>query len=369
RAFANRSFFLKAYENPSLRYREVQVSHQLMAEMPRYVTETLAVVAILGVMVYLVLQGNPTVLPLIALYIMATWRLVPAVQSIYRSIIRIQFYLPMLRQLHGELAAPQEEGWELDDVPVLNLKKELELKAVDFTYPKAERPALTEINLKLPKNGSLALVGRTGEGKSTLADVMAGYLIPQQGELLIDGTALTLKTRAGWRKNVGSVPQDIFLLDDTVRRNIALGMPDEEIDDEAVERAAKIAQIHEFVTTELDNGYNSKLGERGVTLSGGQRQRIGIARALYHDPEVLVLDEATSSLDKLTEKAVMDAIQQLLGNKTLIVIAHRLSTVKMCDSVCVLEKGRIRGQDSFQNLQQKDELFQELVRLELGEES
>ena len=369
RAFANRPFFLKAYESPSLRYREVQVSHQLMAEMPRYVTETLAVVAILGVMIYLVLQGNPTVLPLIALYIMATWRLVPAVQSIYRSIIRIQFYLPMLRQLHGELETPQEEGWELDDVPALNLKEQIELEGVEFFYPKAERPALSGINLKLPKNGSLALVGRTGEGKSTLADVMAGYLLPREGELLVDGTPLTQKSRAGWRKNVGSVPQDIFLLDDTVRRNIALGLPDEEIDDQAVENAAKVAQIHEFVTTELENGYNSKLGERGVTLSGGQRQRIGIARALYHDPEVLVFDEATSSLDKMTEKAVMDSIAQLLGNKTLILIAHRLSTVKMCDNVCVIEKGRIRAQGSFEELQKTDELFQELVRLELGDKS
>ena len=130
-----------------------------------------------------------------------------------------------------------------------------------------------------------------------------------------------------------------------------------------------MAQIHEFVTTELENGYNSKLGERGVTLSGGQRQRIGIARALYHDPEVLVFDEATSSLDKMTEKAVMDSIAQLLGNKTLILIAHRLSTVKMCDNVCVIEKGRIRAQGSFEELQKTDELFQELVRLELGDKS
>lgn len=366
RSFGSRPFFLGAYERPSLRFRDVQVSHNLVAEMPRYVTETLAVAAILGVMVYLVLQGNPTVMPLIALYIMATWRLVPAVQSIYRSVTRIQFHLPALREVHEQLTAPQEEGWAIEDVDRIPLNKELELRGVEFHYPLAERPALSDVNLKLAKNGSLALVGRTGEGKSTLADVMAGFLEPQKGDLCVDGTVLDPVQRAGWRQNVGSVPQDIFLLDDTVRRNIALGIPDDEIDEDAVERAARIAHIHEFVTTEMDKGYDSRLGERGVSLSGGQRQRIGIARALYNDPEVLVLDEATSSLDKMTERAVMEAIAELQGTKTLILIAHRLSTVKMCDKVCVLEKGRVRALDTFENLEKNDELFQELVKLELG---
>jgi ABC-type bacteriocin/lantibiotic exporter with double-glycine peptidase domain len=369
RAFSHRPYFLSAHERPSKNYRDVQVSHSLMAEMPRYVTETLAVTAILGVMVYLVLRGNPTVLPLLALYIMATWRLVPAVQSIYRSLTRIQFHLPALREIHEHLAAPQEDGWEIDDAPALAMQTELELVGVDFQYRSAERPTLTNISLKLARNRSLALVGRTGEGKSTLADVIAGLLIPNSGEIKVDGLVLDSQSTARWRRSVGTVPQEIFLLDDTVRRNIALGIPDSEIDDDKVANAARIAQIHEFISENLEHGYDSRLGERGVSLSGGQRQRIGIARSLYQAPEVLILDEATSSLDKMTERSVMDAIQGLLGNQTLILIAHRLSTVKMCDLVCVIEEGQIRALDTFENLEQTDELFRELVRLELGLES
>ena len=204
----------------------------------------------------------------------------------------------------------------------------------------------------------MALVGKSGAGKTTLADLIAGLLEPREGCVTIDGRILTPERIAGWQMNVGYVPQNIYLLDDTVRRNIAFGLPDEEIDEAALRRAAVMANIHEFVLKELDKGYDTNLGERGISISGGQRQRIGIARALYPDPEVLILDEATSSLDNPTESAILEALQQLARKKTLIVIAHRLSTIQVCDTVCFLEEGRLAARGPFTELMKSLPLLQ-----------
>jgi ATP-binding cassette, subfamily B, bacterial PglK len=370
RAFSRRSYFSQRFEAPSKSFSDTQVTHQLMASLPRYITETIAVGAILGVMMYLIAQGNRTVLPLVTLYIMATWRLVPAVQNIYKNAIQVQFHLPALGAVDRAISLPQQEGWEMnDDCSALEFEDSVVIEAGEFRYPVAKVSALSDIHLRIPKNSSVALVGRTGEGKSTLADVLAGHLELRSGSLKIDGQALDPDSLARWRENVGIVPQEIFLLDDTVKRNIALGLTDDEIDAERMEKAAETAQIKEFVDQELPNGYNTTMGERGISLSGGQRQRIGIARALYNNPQVLIFDEATSSLDKVTEKAVMDAIETLHGEKTLILIAHRLSTIKLCDQICLIEAGKIRALGTYQELLNTDSLFQELVKLEFSSSS
>jgi ABC-type multidrug transport system fused ATPase/permease subunit len=287
--------------------------------------------------------------PLITLYIMATWRLVPALQTVYSDLVEIQFYMPLLQRIHGELTDPAHERRDRSSVRV-PLRTGIRLRGVGYTYPDAATQAVRDVSLDIPKDSSVAFVGSTGSGKSTLADILNGLLMPQTGQVEIDGQPLDASAVAGWQQNVGYVPQDIYVVEDTVRRNVALGLPDSRIDHAALERACRIAGIHDFIVGSLDHGYDTVLGERGVSLSGGQRQRIGIARALYSDPQVLILDEATSALDNRTEYAVMQAIQALAHKKTIVVIAHRLTTVQACDQVYVLDGGTVVSRGTFREL-------------------
>jgi ABC-type multidrug transport system fused ATPase/permease subunit len=230
---------------------------------------------------------------------------------------------------------------EREAVPQKPLKRRLELSGIRYSYPGTERSALRGLDLTIEANTTIGIVGGTGAGKTTLVDIMLGLLDPAEGSMRVDGEVITPETRRSWQKTLGYVPQTIFLSDGTVAENIAFGHPPDQIDRAAVERAARIAALHDFVTTELPNGYDTTVGERGVRLSGGQRQRVGIARALYHDPAMLILDEATSALDNLTERAVMEAVHNIAGQKTIVMIAHRLSTVRNCDRIFVLRDGRV----------------------------
>src|SRR5690606_8589883 len=210
-------------------------------------------------------------------------------------------------------------------------------------------------------NSTVGFVGATGSGKTTLADVILGLLRPQSGEILVDGAKITDVNVSAWQASIGYVPQHIFLTDASVAENIAFGVPRDEIDMDAVRAAASIAQIDDFVMNELPRGYDTVVGERGIRLSGGQRQRIGIARALYRDPDVIVFDEATSALDNATEANVMKAVNELAGSKTVILIAHRLSTVKRCDAIFVLEKGRMNGVGTYDELIKNNEAFSRMA--------
>jgi ABC-type multidrug transport system fused ATPase/permease subunit len=245
-----------------------------------------------------------------------------------------------MRLPRGDGQAPQ----------ALPLHQRLQLDGISFVYPGASRPALQHVSLSIAANTTVGIMGPSGAGKTTLVDLILGLLEPDSGTLEIDGTPLTPETVRRWQANLGYVPQSIFLTDDTITRNIAFGLPDERIDREAVERAARAASIDEFVRTELPRGYDTVVGERGVRLSGGQRQRIGIARALYQDPQVLVFDEATSSLDSVTEENVLQAIADLSRTKTILIIAHRLSTVQGCDKIFLLSKGEVVGAGSYGEL-------------------
>jgi ABC-type multidrug transport system fused ATPase/permease subunit len=215
-------------------------------------------------------------------------------------------------------------------VPML-WHKEIRLEKVSFAYPRAKRPVIEGMDLVIPKNSSLGIVGETGSGKSTLVDLVLGLHVPTAGRIMVDDTPLAAGNRRAWRAGIGYVPQDIFLIDESIAANIAFGIPPQEVDPAAVLAAAEAAQIREFVERELPQGFDTVVGERGVRLSGGQRQRIGLARALYHKPELLILDEATSALDIETEAEVMKAIRNLQGSVTMLIIAHRLSTIQDCD--------------------------------------
>jgi ABC-type multidrug transport system fused ATPase/permease subunit len=243
------------------------------------------------------------------------------------------------------------------------MHRRLELREVFYAYPNSERPALHGLTLEIRANSTVGIVGGTGAGKTTAMDVILGLLPPQRGALMVDGREIAGEAALrAWRRSLGYVPQSIFLIDDDVAANIAFGIAREEIDHAAVERAARMAEMHRFVTEELPHGYATKVGDRGVRLSGGQRQRIGIARALYHDPDMLILDEATSALDNLTERAVMDAVAQLGGAKTIVMVAHRLSTVRACDEIFLLEHGRLAARGTYDELVEQSDVFREMAR-------
>jgi len=242
-----------------------------------------------------------------------------------------------------------------------SLRESLILKDVVYAYPGAAQPALSGVTIEVPARTVVGLVGSTGSGKTTTVDIMLGLLRPQQGTLIVDGAELGDIDIPSWQRTMGYVPQAIFLADDTIAANIAFGVAPDDIDMMAVERAAQVANLEHYIREQLAHGYQTHVGERGVRLSGGQRQRIGIARALYHDPDILILDEATSALDNLTEQVVMEAIQNLGHQKTIVVIAHRLSTVRNCDRIYLLEEGRISGWGSYEELLESNSHFRRMA--------
>ncbi|MFW9986092.1 MAG: ATP-binding cassette domain-containing protein [Candidatus Odinarchaeota archaeon] len=242
----------------------------------------------------------------------------------------------------------------------LNFKYRLKLENLSFSYPNSKNPVLNSLNLEIAPNTTIGLIGTTGSGKTTLVDIILGLLSPESGKILVDDTEINKNNISAWQKNIGYVPQTIYLTDDTIARNIAFAIPDEEIDMDRVKESARLAELNVFIET-LPKHYQTYVGEKGVRLSGGQRQRIGIARALYHNPKLLVMDEATSALDGITENVIMDAIHNLSGKKTIIMIAHRLSTVKECDVIYILEQGEIVDSGTYDELFANNEHFFKMV--------
>jgi ABC-type multidrug transport system fused ATPase/permease subunit len=294
--------------------------------------------------------------PIVSLYAFAGYRLMPALQGVYSSFAQLTFSGPSIDKLYNDLKSfqpfnnKQEQG-------ILSFDKEITLKNIHYDYRNASRTALKDININISAKTTIGLVGATGSGKTTIVDIILGLLEVQKGTLEVDGKVITQQNSRSWQRSLGYVPQNIFLSDDTVAANIAFGVNLKDINQDAVEKASKIANLHEFVLKELPNQYKTTIGERGIRLSGGQRQRIGIARALYHNPKVLILDEATSALDNLTEQAVMEAVNNLNKNITIILIAHRLNTIKKCDKIFLLEKGEIKDIGTFEELININENF------------
>lgn len=359
--------FVSRFREPARTLAQVSIQSQLISKLPPLAMQGLLFGGMIAVLLYLMTTyGNfAEIIPLAALYAFAGYRLLPAVQGISSNLSELRYREAALNSLKKELedAPPIPAlGSERDqNTSPVGLQHSLSLKNVTYRYPAVERPAISELNLSIAANSTVAMVGPTGSGKSTTADVILGLLRPQSGELLVDGTEITSKSERAWRRSVGYVPQQIFLVEGSVAQNIAFGIPDAKIDRAAVERASVIANLHEFVTRELPEAYDTAIGERGVRLSGGQRQRIGIARALYRDPSVLIMDEATSALDNLTEHAVMEAVHNLSRRKTIILIAHRLSTVRNCDCIFMLEDGQITGSGTYDELVEKHARFRAMA--------
>ena len=357
--------YLQRFRAPAFRFSRHQADAAIIAQVPRYLLEAIAFGAMLLLVLVLLVRGDGTigaVLPLLGVYAFTGVRLFPALQQLYGAVTKLRFAGPALEALHADLVATRTSAVPAAPAqPALVPQERLALENVSYTYPGAERPALAGLDLAIDVNTTVGLVGATGAGKTTAVDVLLGLLEPDAGRLVVDGEPIGAHNRRAWQRAVGYVPQHIFLTDDTVAANIALGVPAGEVDPTAVERAARIAELHRFVTEELPRGYDTAVGERGVRLSGGQRQRIGIARALYHDPAVLILDEATSALDNRTERAVMDAVHNLAHAKTIVMIAHRLSTVRACDRIFMLEHGRCAAEGTYDLLLEESFSFRSLT--------
>jgi ABC-type multidrug transport system fused ATPase/permease subunit len=323
----------------------------IISQLPRYIVEGIAFGGILLSILYLTAQsgGFNSAIPILSLYIFAGYRLIPALQEIYRSLTQLAFVDFSLNKLHDDLKN-LKPFYENKNESVLSLNKKIILNNIHYNYPNASRTVLKDINITISAKSIIGLVGATGSGKTTLIDIILGLLEPQKGTLEVDGKVITTQNVRSWQRSIGYVPQHIYLSDDTVAANIGFGIDTKDIDQDAVKKAAKIANLHEFVMDELPKQYQTIIGERGVRLSGGQRQRIGIARALYHNSQILILDEATSALDNQTEKAVMEAINNLRKNITIILVAHRLTTVKNCDLIFLLDKGQLKSAGTFEEL-------------------
>ena len=298
-------------------------------------------------------QNRPmeSLIPALGLFAVASFRLMPSANRLLNATQNVRFLMAAFDNLYREFCLLEKTKPQQDYSPT-SFNNDLVLENVSYCYPSTETLALKKISLSIKQGESVGFIGITGAGKSTLVDVILGLLTPANGTVKVDGSNIQTDTR-GWQDQIGYVPQAIFLTDDTIRRNIAFGLSDEKIEEDFVWSALRDAQLEKFVKG-LPEGLNTQVGEGGIRLSGGQRQRIGIARALYHDPAVLVLDEATSSLDTTTESDFMDSVSVLKGNKTLIIVAHRLTTVEHCDYLFRLEGGRIVEEDKASKLLNKN---------------
>ncbi len=340
--------YTKRFTGSAKNFALAQTYSTVIASIPRFILEAIAFGGVILIILYLMSQSGSFggAVPIISLYVFAGYRLMPALQKIYASITLLTFVSATLEKLTNDFQNLNPIA-EKNDSEALPLNKNIELKKIQFNYPNSSRTALEDISLLIPSKSSVGLIGATGSGKTTTVDIILGLLEPQKGTLKIDDNIITKENLRSWQKSIGYVPQQIFLSDDTIAANIAFGVRPKDIKFDAVEKAAKIANLHQFIMDDLPKQYQTVIGERGIRLSGGQRQRIGIARALYNDPQALILDEATNALDNLTEDAVMDAINSLSKNITIIIIAHRLKTVKNCDIIFKFEKGRLVSQGSY----------------------
>ena len=340
--------YIDNFSNPAKIFAKAQASSAVVAQLTRFILEAVAFGGILLMILYMVSKNNSLIssLPVIALYVFAGYRLLPALQKLYLSFTQITFISPSINKLHDDFKnlkpqiKPQEQEAVLFD-------KEITLNHISYDYPNSSRTALKDINLTIKAKSRVGLIGSTGCGKTTTVDIILGLLEPKKGTLKVDGKVIKEQNLKAWQQLIGYVPQHIYLSDNTIMANIAFGEEFKNINQDRIKKVSKIAKLHNFVIDELPNQYQTIVGERGIRLSGGQLQRIGIARALYHNPKILIFDEATSALDNQTEQEVMNSVDNLSNDLTIILIAHRLNTVKNCDIIFLLDKGQLKDKGKF----------------------
>ncbi|MFL2920784.1 MAG: ABC transporter ATP-binding protein [Limisphaerales bacterium] len=349
------NFFTDSYVKHALNSSRMQGNSQIMSMAPRYFVESIGYIAIVTITLFIVLEieNLAEVIPTLGVYAYAFYRIMPKTQAIYQNIAKMRFSSARFKALDSEMRTCSKPRPK----KVLNPSRldpahdfQLSVKNVCFCYENSKRTILDDVDFEIRRNQMVGILGRTGSGKTTLLDIMLGLLAPTSGAIFYKGHDLNCYDKSDWQDQVGYVPQEIVLIDTTVLKNIAFGIPEEQINSEQAIKAAKLANIHEFITNDLSHGYQTDVGDRGIRLSGGQKQRLGIARALYRKPSILFFDEATSSLDTLTEKKLMKAIGDLYGHLTIVIVAHRLNTLKNCDFVIELEDGVIKRKGPFDSV-------------------
>lgn len=363
------AMFLEQYQFNAVRSKTANIYKYVVSKLPKPIIETLAVTGILCIALIMVWQGRAVVsiIPVLALFGAATVRLMPILSQVITHVTSIQYNAHSVYAIYDDLQLLENKykGFRkeiLNDQKKVNLTVCINLKNITYRYPNSNEQAVRNVTISIPEGNAIAFVGPSGAGKTTLVDIILGLLEPQEGTIEVDEKDI-FENIHGWQKNIGYIPQSIYLLDDTIKRNIAFGIPDDEIVDKKLWKAIQAAQLEELIDR-LSEGEETVVGERGVKLSGGQQQRIGIARALYNNPQVLIMDEATSSLDNLTEKFVIEAIERLRGNRTIIMIAHRLTTVKNCDNIYMMKEGRVIEEGTYDELLINSKDFRKMSLIE-----
>ena len=364
----NREYeFIKAFSDKAYASTRLQAYIRFIQQIPKPVVETSAVLTMMLISALMVWQNRSmdTIIPILTLFAMATVRLMPSVQQISSLVTKLKYNLVALDPLYDDMKELEDTSREFNrdrkSKQTLKLENEISAEQITYVYPGSENTekALDNVSFTIPKGGAVAFVGESGAGKSTIVDLLLGLLEPTQGTIRVDGKNIQ-KHLSAWQKNIGYIPQSIYLADETIRSNVAFGIPKEEINDDDVWQSLELAQLTDMLA-KMPNGLDTIIGERGTRISGGQRQRIGIARALYHNPEVLVMDEATSALDNITEKEITKAIESLKGERTVILIAHRLTTVENCDTLYLMKDGKILDQGTYGELIEGNREFRKMA--------
>lgn len=365
RVLNRENLFLKQYNDFAKQHVDASIYQSIVKELPKPIIETLLVVGILLITLIMVFEGRSfeQIIPMLTLFGVAAVKLMPVFNNVIGQISTIRYSAYSVYAIYDDLELLENKYKDfrkkiLSKSEKLELENEINLNSISFKYPDSDEFAVRDVKITIPKGKAVAFVGASGAGKTTLVDLILGLLTPEKGTITVDGVDIQDNIR-GWMKNIGYIQQSNYLMDDRIFRNIAFGVPDDEVDDKKLDKAIKAAQLEELVS-KLPRGLRTKSGERGTRLSGGQQQRIGIARALYNNPQVLIMDEATSALDNITEKYVIEAIERLRGDRTIIMIAHRLTTVQNCDVIYMMDEGRVIDQGTYDELLMKSPKFREM---------
>lgn len=355
--------FLARFSCAAKNYSKAMAYSTIAGNIPRFFIEAICFGGIIILALFL-LQSSENLgdtIPILAAFGFAGYKLIPAFQQLYFNLTQFRFSGFALQNLSSEFESDAIHALHGNPLqPAFTFQQKIELNGITYFHPKKTSPILSELDLQINKGEIVGIVGKSGSGKSTLLNLLLCLLEPTHGEIHVDGKLLLAGDCAAFMRSIGYVPQSIYLYDDSIKTNIAFGVPKKEIDMEAVQRAARRANIHEFISTELPAGYDSHVGDRGANLSGGQIQRIGIARALYHDPDILILDEATSALDSMTEETITRTIKALTPKTTIIVVAHQTRAVKSCDNIFLLQDGHVTNQGKFETLMKNSPDFKNL---------
>jgi ABC-type bacteriocin/lantibiotic exporter with double-glycine peptidase domain len=358
--------YILHFNNVARFYAKYQSSAQIIAQLPRFILEMVAFGSLILILIFSIKNESSLngIIPILSVFAFAGYKLMPSMQQVYAAASQIQFGLEGLKKINNELHNFQKTKKinKNKKITPIMFNEYILLENIYYRYPESQNYVIKNININIPKKSMVAIVGPSGSGKSTVLDILLGLLLPEKGKLKIDKVHINENNLKSWQNIIGYVPQDIYLSDETIAQNIAFGIDNNNIDMNKIRQVAKIANIDDFIINELPEGYNTKVGDRGVRLSGGQRQRIGIARALYHGPEVLIMDEATSALDNISEKKIIESIERLSNSITIVLVAHRLSTVQNCDKIYLMSNGEVVNCGTYNELLDKSELFRKMAK-------